>query len=1527
MLTTSIEIEPKRRRTATVRAAILTLIILFAQPASAAGPFEVPPPALAAPMRAAPTATEQPLRTHALDRSPSLGAQDLPSPRAVGLAIRAGTSDPLAASLEALRTHPELAGVDASDLRHLVTHRTPTGSFVHFTQIFQEAPILGSRVTFYWTNEGRLALFGADLFDPDHAPLGVWGAEPLASQRATWDLPSAAETIHWERAWLPLDHQGATRLTPVLRVCFRTEEPPGDWESWVDATRGTLLYRHNRIVEARGRVEGQVEAVTAGGRRSLEPFAELGVSFTQGERALVDTTDGAGRFVIPGAESGRFLRRAELRGRAVWIRDVSQALRTPFDTLTVGWDDTSTVQWDEDNSTFAQRDAYFHATRARALARALDPGTGLSALDHGLELRVDDPSGHCNAYWRGDYFVFTAAGSGCPATARIADVVYHEYAHAVTQLCYAPFPIPADLNEGLSDYFAASITDQPEIGIGFRGPGTYLREVESDRIWPADQNGDPHLQGLIVASALWDLRASVGAGVADSLAHYARYGAAVDMHDYLLDLLVVDDRDGDLTNGSPHFAAITNAFLAHGLGDFSVRISPSPLTDQEAPGPTIEAETRIDALLGLDPDSLGLFVANSESGPFDRIALIRDVASRTYRATLTTPPLGSTVYYYWAASDTAGHRARVPADLDSVARFYVGPDVIPPLLTHDPPLVLAADLDTLRLRANASDNGGPPRRVMLSITPDGGDSIDAELRPLAGGSAWVSALPLSSLAPGTQLGYHLTATDRAINPNETRAPSEGDYSIELRAGRSSDFESDAGPIVATGDWEWGAPDTALTAYSGTRVWATNLRGPYRDAQRSELVFGPVDLSTFDRARLQFRHWYRFESGYDGGMVQASSDAGVNWVPLYPDGGYPSRRVSALDAAGWSGASGDWTQAECPLDAFVGRTVLVRLVAASDAYVNDLGWYLDDVAVIAAQARSRPSSFTARGGEDGRVALAWQAPIGVDRASARFFGYNVYRRESGGAWPATPLNPEPIRALELIDRSVSNGTRYGYRLVASYDEGESRPVEREATPFAASIALDVDRLDFSLRGRIAADTTLFVRNVSGGNLRVNAYLAESDWSIDDARAAWVVAGADSIGRVRLLSDDRDEGAAADLESLELAPRSDPEQGPLLDFVVRGWTRWPSPTREWGGVLFLDVDGDLSTGSLDFGWNERLNLGWDYAVLFGKLARDQGSNANAVLLKPGTEELTPLGDTSFPDGADSVRFALPTHLVGDPERIEVALCFSVGRTEAPFDRAPELPKVDWLTRQPRSGRALVDHPQPFSVRFDGRASGNGDYQAKLILETNDRAHPVLEMPVTARVSDWIPDTLERQSFASTSNGIAIEFQLPVPVRPRVARIERALASAPVWQRVGPDSLFPDSTRTFRALDTEVEVGQRYLYRFQVVASNAPYRVYGPFEATYDPSDPVRLALGAVRPNPVRRELSARLDLPTTAEVQLRIFDITGRMVAHRNLGVLPAGLHEIGWALRGDTNRNLAPGIYWLRVGVSSRSLVRRFVLLP
>ncbi len=105
--------------------------------------------------------------------------------------------------------------------------------------------------------------------------------------------------------------------------------------------------------------------------------------------------------------------------------------------------------------------------------------------------------------------------------------------------------------------------------------------MDNTKHFPEDIVGEVHRDGLILGGALWDLREALGKVMTDRLFHFARYGGADNFDDYMLDVLVTDDDNADIYDGTPHFDAIVAAFSAHGIGDYSVQITHAPLADTE----------------------------------------------------------------------------------------------------------------------------------------------------------------------------------------------------------------------------------------------------------------------------------------------------------------------------------------------------------------------------------------------------------------------------------------------------------------------------------------------------------------------------------------------------------------------------------------------------------------------------------------------------------------------------------------------------------------------------------------------------------------------------------------------------------------------------------------------------------------------------------------------------------------------------------------------------------------------------------
>jgi predicted GH43/DUF377 family glycosyl hydrolase len=89
---------------------------------------------------------------------------------------------------------------------------------------------------------------------------------------------------------------------------------------------------------------------------------------------------------------------------------------------------------------------------------------------------------------------------------------------------------------------------------------------------------------------------------------------------------------------------------------------------------------------------------------------------------------------------------------------------------------------------------------------------------------------------------------------------------------------------------------------------------------------------------------------------------------------------------------------------------------------------------------------------------------------------------------------------------------------------------------------------------------------------------------------------------------------------------------------------------------------------------------------------------------------------------------------------------------------------------------------------------------------------------------------------------------------------------------------------------------------------------------PSNPHRIQLGPVRPNPFRSEIEIEYSIGLEGLVTLRVFDASGRLVRTLHDGILPSGTHRATWRGNDDLGRSLRSGIYFceLRSGSTTRT---------
>ncbi|NLK43196.1 MAG: S8 family serine peptidase, partial [Tissierellia bacterium] len=113
------------------------------------------------------------------------------------------------------------------------------------------------------------------------------------------------------------------------------------------------------------------------------------------------------------------------------------------------------------------------------------------------------------------------------------------------------------------------------------------------------------------------------------------------------------------------------------------------------------------------------------------------------------------------------------------------------------------------------------------------------------------------IVPYTTYYYVINAEDIVGNTSQN---TEEVYATALEVVElfGTDFEEDDGGFVSGGannPWEWGVPTSGPNAaYSGEKLWATNLSGNYPYSSDSYIVSPPIEIPEASNPVLTFNHW-------------------------------------------------------------------------------------------------------------------------------------------------------------------------------------------------------------------------------------------------------------------------------------------------------------------------------------------------------------------------------------------------------------------------------------------------------------------------------------------------------------------------------------------------------------------------------------------------------------------------------------------------------------------------------------------------
>jgi PKD domain/Immune inhibitor A-like, MAM domain len=267
--------------------------------------------------------------------------------------------------------------------------------------------------------------------------------------------------------------------------------------------------------------------------------------------------------------------------------------------------------------------------------------------------------------------------------------------------------------------------------------------------------------------------------------------------------------------------------------------------------------------------------------------------------------------------------------------------------------------------------------------------------------------------------------------------------IHLQLAFGDDIESGDGQWSHAADQGTDAWDiTDAAAYSPSHAWFS----PDVSTVTDDLLWNSVPFEVASGTTLTFWHRYNLEAyssteiGYDGGVIEISTNGGSTWSDLGPyiTQSLYNRTISPIydsPIAGrraWSGDNGAWELVEVDLSSFAGPNVQVRWRLACDNSVAKQGWYVDDVRVITPlppngftyEARvwvEAPAHFTATASSEYTYTWDFGGPgTGVDLGTATpTFTYTV-----PGDY-AVQLTLENLCIAETITHEVSVRKRHWY----------------------------------------------------------------------------------------------------------------------------------------------------------------------------------------------------------------------------------------------------------------------------------------------------------------------------------------------------------------------------------------------------------------------------------------------------------------------------------------------------------------------
>jgi hypothetical protein len=613
--------------------------------------------------------------------------------RVYGMPFGVGRT-PAEAAETFVRDHSRMFGVPAHELVPSGTQDVMQGKFtaIYFDQTHQGLPVHRAWMTVLVRHDigNGVVLASAELFDLSDVAVPALrnsGEEVVASLMARYpDYTFSKPELVIYRG--EIDGQEDLKVIPAYRLIghnqfdyerFDNTVVPEVYEFIVDASRADMpvVSKESRIyhVDVMGQVMGMGTSGELPDRVDnppvLQAMEDLRVRIVGGNVGL---TNASGNYVIshPGSSSVTVETSVGSSGSTQagpWV-SVSNFGGSPLSLSTsVTPPGPADFLFNPAPSEFltAQVNCFRMTTEVHNFVKSINPA--YPGVDVQMPCSVNRTDGFCpgNAWYNFSVNInFCRAGSGYPNTA-YSSVVYHEYGHHIVAAGHPS--ATGDFHEGVADVTANLLMNTNCLGRGFTGGSGCLRNAYNSQVYPC--SGASHTCGQVISGAYWLTR--------DQLA-ISNPGDYLDIIRPLylnmillrpngitpavtIDVLTLDDDNGDITDGTPHYTEIATGFNAKNLTAppvLPLRFT-YPLGRPDHIHPGVQTPLRLEVTpLTADPEpGTARVFYDTGSGFVEGTAQV--VSPNVYDLMLPAADCGTTIRYYVTADTTGGSTVTNPA--------------------------------------------------------------------------------------------------------------------------------------------------------------------------------------------------------------------------------------------------------------------------------------------------------------------------------------------------------------------------------------------------------------------------------------------------------------------------------------------------------------------------------------------------------------------------------------------------------------------------------------------------------------------------------------------------------------------------------------------------------------------------------------------------------------------------------------------------------------------------------------------------